>query len=192
MPRTKQQFETMRKESRQRILDAALEVFAKQGYNSATVNAIAKTAKISKGLMYNYFKSKEDMLNELMIGMLEALMCEYMPIKPKEKFTKEDITNFINIGIDLVLEKPYYWKLYFSVAIQPEVMNIVFARMMELGQPYMTGLTEYFKEKGFENPEVMTRYFSAMMDGIQFHCMLDPKTFPAEEVKKMLIQQFAL
>jgi len=42
MPRTKEQFESMRKESRQRILDAALKVFAKQGYHSATVDAIAK------------------------------------------------------------------------------------------------------------------------------------------------------
>lgn len=190
MPRTKAQYETIRKESRQKILDAALEVFAKQGYHSSTVDAIAKTAGISKGLMYNYFKSKEDVLQELMIGMMEALMCEYMPLKPNEKFTRDDIIQFINVGIDLVLEKPYYWKLYFSVALQPDVMSIVFTKMMEMGQPYMIAMIEYFKEKGVENPEVMMRYFSAVMDGIQFHCMLDPKTFPAEEVKKLLIKQF--
>lgn len=46
-------------------------------------------------------------------------------------------------------------------------------------------------EKAVDNPEVMMRYFSAIMDGIQFHIMLDPKTFPAEEVKKLLIKQFA-
>jgi AcrR family transcriptional regulator len=190
MPRTKGQFEAIRKESRQKIMDAALEVFAKQGYHSATVDAIAKTAGISKGLMYNYFKSKEDVLQELMLGMMEALMCEYMPLKPEEKFTEDDIINFINVGIDLVLEKPHYWKLYFSVALQPEVMSIVFDKMMEMGQPYMIAMNEYFRDKGVENPEVMMRYFSAVMDGIQFHCMLDPKTFPAEEVKKLLIKQF--
>lgn len=190
MPRTKQQFETMRKESRQRILDAALEVFAEQGYHSATVDAIAKTAGISKGLMYNYFKSKEEVLNELMIGMMDALMCEYMPLKPDKKFTRDDIVNFINVGIDLVLQKPHYWKLYFSVFVQPEVMSKVFNKMMEVGQPYMVAMTEYFKENGVEKPEIMMRYFSAVMDGIQFHCMIDPKTFPAEEVKKILIKQF--
>ena len=190
MPRTKEQFEAIRRESRQKILDAALEVFAKQGYHSATVDAIAKTAGISKGLMYNYFKSKEDVLQELMLGMMEDLMCEYMPLKPEEKFTKDDIINFINVGIDLVLEKPHFWKLYFSVALQPVVMSIVFDKMMEMGQPYMIAMIEYFSGKGIENPEVMMRYFSAVMDGIQFHCMLDPKTFPAEEVKKLLIKQF--
>jgi len=190
MPRTKEQFESLRKESRQRILDAALKVFAKQGYHSATVDAIAKTAGISKGLMYNYFKSKDEVLNELMIGMMEALMCEYMPLKPSKKFTKDDIIKFINLGIDLVLQKPYYWKLYFSVFVQPEVMSIVYKKMMKMGKPYVEGLIDYFKKKGVEKPEIMTRYFSAIMDGIQMHIMLDPKTFPAEEVKKLLIKQF--
>lgn len=191
MPRTKQQFAEIRKGSRQKILDAALEVFAKQGFHSATVDSIAKTAGISKGLLYNYFKSKEEVLNELMIGMMESLMCEYMPLNPNKKFTKDDIINFINVGIDLVLQKPHYWKLYFSVFVQPEVMVKVFDKMMKKGQPYLIAMTEYFKEKNIENPELMMRYFSAVMDGIQFHCMLDPKTFPAEEIKNLLIKQFA-
>lgn len=191
MPRSKKQFEEIRKESRLKILDAALLVFAKHGYHSATVDAIAKTACISKGLLYNYFKSKEDVLQELMIGMMESLMSEYMPLKQEGKFSRDDMVNFINAGIDLVLEKPHYWKLYFSVALQPDVMSIVFTKMMELGQPYMIAMVEYFRGNGIENPEVMMRFFSAVMDGIQFHCMLDPKTFPAEEIKKLLIKQFA-
>lgn len=190
MPRTKQQFEAIRKESKQKILDAALEVFAKQGYYSASVSAIAVRAGVSKGLMYNYFKSKEDMLHELMIGMMDALMCEYMPLKPGGKFKQNDIINFINVGVDLVSDKPHFWKLYFSVFIQPDVMAIVLDKMMEMSKPYMIGMTEYFKEQGVKNPEVMMRYFSAVMDGIQMHIMLDPENFPAEEVKKILIKQF--
>ena len=191
MPRTKEQFETMRQVSRQKILNAALEVFAKQGYSSATIDAISKTAGISKGLMYNYFKSKEDVLKELMIGMMENLMCEFMPLKPGTKFKRKDIISFINVGIDLVLEKPYFWKLYFSVFVQPDVTAIIYNKMMEMSKPYLISLTEYYKDKGNKNPEVMMRYLSAVMDGIQLHCMLDPETFPAEEVKKLLIKQFA-
>ena len=191
MPRTKEQFETMRQISRQKILNAALEVFAKQGYSSATIDAISKTAGISKGLMYNYFKSKEDVLKELMIGMMENLMCEFMPLKPGTKFKRKDIINFINVGIDLVLQKPYFWKLYFSVFVQPDVTVIIYDKMMEMSIPYLISLTEYYKDKGYKNPEVMMRYLSAVMDGIQLHCMLDPETFPAEEVKKLLFKQFA-
>jgi len=191
MPRTKKQFEEIRKSSRQKILDAALEVFAKEGYHSSTVSFIAKTAGISQGLLYNYFKSKEEVLHELMIGMMENLMGEFLPIKNYEKVTRKDIVNFINVGIDLVLENPKYWKLYFSVFVQPDVLAMVMDKMMKMAEPYMKGMTNYFKEKGENDPVTMIRYFSAVMDGIQLHCMIDPKTFPAEKVKKLLIKQFA-
>jgi AcrR family transcriptional regulator len=191
MPRTKQQFEEIRKSSRQKILDAALEVFAKNGYHSSSVGLIAKTAGVSQGLLYNYFKSKEDLLHELMIGMIIPLVEKLMPVKPGEKIKRKDMVYLINKSIDLVLEKPDYWKLYTSIFIQPDVMAILMDEMMKMAQPYLPAMINYFKEKGEKDPETMMRYFSAVMDGIQMHCIVDPKTFPAEKVKKLLINQFA-
>ena len=191
MPRTKEQFEEIRKISRKKILDAALEVFAKEGYHSSSVGSIAKTAGISQGLMYNYFKSKEELLNELMFGIMENLLEEFLPVKNGEKVTRKTITNMINISVDLVLEDPKFWKLYFTVFLQPDVFAIVMDKIMKMAQPYFKALTAYFKEKGEKDPVAMMRYFSAVMDGIQLHCMIDPKTFPAESVKKLLIKQFA-
>ena len=65
MPRTKKQFEEIRKSSREKILSVALELFAKKGYHATSISQIALKAKISKGLMYNYFASKEKLLNEI-------------------------------------------------------------------------------------------------------------------------------
>jgi AcrR family transcriptional regulator len=191
MPRTKEQFEEIRKSSKQKILDAALEVFAKEGYHSSSVGAIAKTAGISQGLMYNYFKSKDELLHELMIGMMGNFFEEILPIKKGEKVTHKTIINMINVSIDLTLENPKFWKLYFSVFVQPDVLALVMDKIMKIAQPYFQSLTIYFKEKGEKNPVAMMRYFIAVMDGIQLHCMIDPKTFPAKNVKKLLIKQFA-
>lgn len=191
MPLSKKQFEEIRKNKRKIILDAALEVFAKEGYHSSTVSTIAKKAGISQGLMYNYFKNKEELINELMIGMIETLMCEFMPVNPKEKITRKHVVDFINMGIDLVLKDPKFWKLYFSVFLQPEVYAMVIDKMMKISGLYMKAMAKYFKEKGEKDPLTMMRYFSAIMDGIQMHIMIDPKNFPAEKVKKILIKQFA-
>jgi hypothetical protein len=69
-------------------------------------------------------------------------------------------------------------------------MAIVYKKMIKMAEPYMIGMADYFKEKGIENPDVIMRYFTAVMDGIQLHIMLDPKNFPDKEVKKLLIKQF--
>ncbi|HEX2868185.1 MAG TPA: TetR/AcrR family transcriptional regulator [Ignavibacteriales bacterium] len=191
MPRTKEQFELLRKESRQKIQDAALEVFARQGYHSSTVSSIAKAAGVSQGLLYNYFKSKEDVLRQLMTGMISDVMAKYLPFKPGDKITRKDFINVINFSVDVVLEKPSYWKLYFSIFVQPEVMSIVMDEVMKMSEPYLKTFTRYFADKGDKDPVTMLRYFSAVMDGIQLHCMIDPETFPADKIKKLLIKQFA-
>jgi AcrR family transcriptional regulator len=191
MPRTKEQFEILRQGSRKKILEAALEVFARDGYKTATIGSIAKTAGISQGLLYNYFKSKEDVLHELLLGMLEEMIVEFDMLKPGEKITREDMIEFINRSIDLVLEKPQFWKLYFSIFIQPEVLAMLYAELMKLSEPFIKMFTNYFKEKGERNPVLMAQYFTAVVDGVQMHCMLEPDSYPVNEIKKLLIKQFA-
>ena len=61
-PRTPQQFREIREEKMTLIMDVALEHFSNIGFHATTINHIAKHAGISKGLLYNYFKSKEDLL----------------------------------------------------------------------------------------------------------------------------------
>ncbi len=50
------------KETRRSLLEAAAEEFARQGYDRANVNRIAKTAGFSIGTVYNYFPSKRDLM----------------------------------------------------------------------------------------------------------------------------------
>jgi TetR/AcrR family transcriptional regulator, fatty acid metabolism regulator protein len=52
-------------DKRRAILDAAITVFARQGFHSARVSDVAAEAGVAYGLVYHYFDSKEQMLNEL-------------------------------------------------------------------------------------------------------------------------------
>jgi TetR/AcrR family transcriptional regulator, fatty acid metabolism regulator protein len=52
-------------DKRRQILDAAIRVFARQGFHATRVSDIADEAGVAYGLVYHYFDSKEQMLNEL-------------------------------------------------------------------------------------------------------------------------------
>jgi TetR/AcrR family transcriptional regulator, fatty acid metabolism regulator protein len=52
-------------DKRRQILDAAVRVFAHQGFHSTRVSDIADEAGVAYGLVYHYFKSKDEVLNEL-------------------------------------------------------------------------------------------------------------------------------
>jgi TetR/AcrR family fatty acid metabolism transcriptional regulator len=57
--------ETATADKRRQILDAAIRVFARQGFHSTRVSDIADEAGVAYGLVYHYFSSKDEVLNEL-------------------------------------------------------------------------------------------------------------------------------
>ena len=61
-------------EKRRQILDAAVRVFAHQGFHATRVSDIADEAGVAYGLVYHYFNSKEEVLNELFVERWSLLI----------------------------------------------------------------------------------------------------------------------
>ncbi|HKG36681.1 MAG TPA: TetR/AcrR family transcriptional regulator [Solirubrobacterales bacterium] len=57
--------QTATADKRRQILDAAVRVFARQGFHSTRVSDIADEAGVAYGLVYHYFSSKEEVLDEM-------------------------------------------------------------------------------------------------------------------------------
>ncbi len=61
-----------REETRQKLLDSALQVFARNGYERATVDEIVREAGFSKGAFYVHFETKEDLFWEMLQERIDA------------------------------------------------------------------------------------------------------------------------
>src|SRR5688572_5705101 len=59
---------------RQQILDAAVRVFARQGFHTCRVSDIADEAGVAYGLVYHYFQSKEQVLDTLFLERWSILL----------------------------------------------------------------------------------------------------------------------
>lgn len=68
--------------TRQRVLAAARELFARQGYEASTVRQIANLAGVSVGSVFTSFASKGDILSEVMKDRLEGLYAELDRVIP--------------------------------------------------------------------------------------------------------------
>ena len=187
-PRTKQQLEVIREEKAQIIAESALKLFATKGYENTSISELARHAGVSKGLIYNYFDSKEAILKSIVNHVIDT-MWDRFGFKDMTQMTDEDYLRFINLSLDLVLDDLDHWRLYFGIFTQPSVLSMLMEEMMVKSGPYLKIMHDYYVEKGYENPAVQMRYVSAIIDGIQMHIMLDPENFPIEEVRKLLIQQ---
>jgi TetR/AcrR family fatty acid metabolism transcriptional regulator len=75
---------------RRQILDAAIRVFARQGFHSCRVSDIADEAGVAYGLVYHYFDSKDEVLNELfherwslMLAAIDEVDAKAIPARDK-------------------------------------------------------------------------------------------------------------
>jgi len=74
-------------ERRNEILDAAERLFYSKGYEKCTVNDILKEVNIAKGTFYYYFKSKEEVLDAVILRYIDIVIS-----RANEILTKDDIS----------------------------------------------------------------------------------------------------
>ncbi len=119
-PRTPKQFEEMREEKKTLIMDVALQHFANEGYFKTTINHIARHAGISKGLIYNYFESKEALL-EAIIQRSVLDVYTYFDIDKDGYLSEEEFDFFVRRVSQMLKEKQSFWRLFFQLLMQNEV-----------------------------------------------------------------------
>lgn len=187
-PRTKEQFNTIRKEKENLILQTSLRLFASKSFETTSVSTIAKEAGISKGLLYNYFENKDDLL----IRILHEGMGDFiktLKIGDPNKIKKTELVFFISQNFHLLAKNPDYYKLYFSLILQPKVLSILETEMMTIFGSIINAFINYFEQKGEKNAYVKARYMLAVFDGIGIHYLSDIDNFPLEKVEEMIIDQ---
>ncbi len=52
----------------------------------------------------------------------------------------------------------------------------------------MEVFSNYYSQKGDENPDVKARFLLAVFDGIGIHYLVDTKNFPIDEIRDMIIE----
>ena len=184
-PRTENQFEEIRETKKALILDSALHLFAEQGFHATSISKIAKQAKISKGLMYNYFESKEELLKIIIKKGVDDLTM-YFDRNHDGVITNDELEYWIDQTFAIMLKNTPFWKLYFSMVMQPQVMKHFEQDFSKLFGPIMEVLLLYFEKKGYEDPMVEMRLFFALLDGVGMHYIVDPENFPVEGVIKRI------
>lgn len=66
-PKKEERKKSSSDEMRRKIFEAAIEVFGSKGYHRATIDDIVTLSGVGKGSVYRHFKSKEDLLSELLV-----------------------------------------------------------------------------------------------------------------------------
>jgi len=150
--------EREREEVRRKILDAARELFARDGYEAVTMRKIAEAIEYSPTAIYLHFKDKESLVRELCLSDFDALAKAFQRIAREP----DPLERLLKVGLayaDFAVEHPNHYRLMFMTP-HPEVVKDETETAKRKGNPeadayaFLLATVSEAMEKGMLRPEL--------------------------------------
>ena len=149
-------------DKRRMILDAAVRVFARQGFHHCRVSDVADEAGVAYGLVYHYFDSKEEILNTLFLERWQIMLDAIAEIDSRKLPAREKLHAVASFIID-------------SYRHDPDLMKVIIVEVTRaansFGQTHLAKIREAYElianivEKAQEDgafKDTITPEFAAM------------------------------
>jgi TetR/AcrR family transcriptional regulator len=96
------------------IFKSAVKIFSNNGYNGATMDAIAADAGVAKGTLYYHFKSKEKIFKYIVLEGMNIIKKEIEEVANKEQNSLSKLKVLCKIQLGLVYERKEFFKVIMS------------------------------------------------------------------------------
>jgi len=110
------------------IVDAALQIFKQKGVHRARMSDISKKARISYGLVYHYFRSKEDLFEAILNRWWQGLFEVMAKIRAESREAPRDLRRIIDYFMDTYQDHPNLVNL-FVTEISRSTTNLTAKRL---------------------------------------------------------------
>jgi AcrR family transcriptional regulator len=181
-------------ETKEEILEAAVEVFSKYGYSGSTTKKIAESAGISEGTIYNYFKNKRDLLLHIIKNYFNQIRKTVQKIPTEGQLDNgQDFVNLFTTQLQQFEKLPLFTLIAHEYRLDPEIKS-------EISEDSITPLSEHVenlirrlitaKIVRTIDPKIFSLMMSALFTG--FSVLIETKNkdyqkFTAEEVGKKVV-----
>jgi TetR/AcrR family transcriptional regulator, fatty acid metabolism regulator protein len=124
-------------DKRRVILDAAVRVFARQGFHTCRVADIADQAGVAYGLVYHYFSSKEEILDTLFLERWDLMLAAIADADARERSPREKLGAIAGFIID-------------SYRYDPELMKVIIVEVTRaantFGRTHLAKIREAYEQ----------------------------------------------
>jgi len=187
-PRTEAQNREIRQESMQKIMDAAFRLIARKGYEATSIAEIAKEAGVSKGLLYNYFSGKQDLLEKMVlnaVGEADKTMESLMSDDPHRT-----LENIIRLVFRELRNRSEYFRLLMELTFKIDRYEFVRKIAADRYQAYIAVLEDLFRRIGMPDPAGEAQMFAALCDGIGVQYTVLKGVYSIDQLEEILVHKY--
>lgn len=176
-------------EAKEKILQEAVRLFSTKGYSETSTDEIILNSEISKGLLFYHYKNKDGLLNEILEHAWQIIR-EACDIEATEKSAERLLRSIIKQMTDSLKKDYDYWKVYTVVLLNKSLTKKLGIELKNPSEAYHDNTIDLFRKMGKKNAERWAFSFEIHFKGIAFGYISEPKSFPLEQAKQVMMDMF--
>ena len=186
---------------RDRLLGAALQLFARKGFESASVRELTEAAKVTRPTLYYHFGSKEGLYLELVERLCATVEDSILRSLVSRGTARVRLRSFVLKILDSIIEDAGNQRFFFVISLDPRRNNL--SSFHERMRNFIAAVVELLLDEGAEKGEFeiedvkwITKVILALIDSFIYNqiFLAYPKSY-RDETEKMLdvlLDQIAL
>lgn len=176
-------------DKKKKVLETATKLFAELGFEKTSMALICKEAKVSKGLVYHHFDSKETILAEIFTSSTSK-MIESNVIVDSTTDPKDELNQLINNVFYQLENDKLFFQFNLNIMFQPSTRSFLEIHIKERADILFKSVKRVFDKISLERSEILTYVFLAEIDGIALNYLSVFDNYPLEKIKEELINKY--
>jgi AcrR family transcriptional regulator len=140
--------ERKKEETRTRLLSTALQLMTEREFDALTVEAIADAADVGKGTIYNYFKTKEDIVVALFVDLERRVQNKVAKLSANQQSLEQVLISFVRHQFRLKRAYLQFVRIFFTqMFARPEQMYPYIVELQAIIDPPLIRLFESLQKR---------------------------------------------
>ena len=196
-------FEQLPEEKQSRIVNASISEFAEKDYETASMNTVVNLAGISKGSLFNYFKTKSvlyDHIYQLALGEVKLYLRDVRDETIDLSFENR-LSKVVDSGVLFITEHPRLARIYFRLVYSGDSPNRekIVSELQAMSNDYLGNIIQDAMDRNELNPNLDKSQSVFFLDAVlnrflkEYHLVMNQRsqdTFDKEEWVKGITKLF--
>jgi|TARA_B110000263_G_scaffold155340_1_gene134871 TetR/AcrR family transcriptional regulator len=196
-------FEQLPEEKQSRIVNASISEFAEKDYETASMNTVVNQAGISKGSLFNYFKTKSvlyDHIYQLALGEVKLYLRDVRDETIDLSFENR-LSKVVDSGVLFITEHPRLARIYFRLVYSGDSPNRkkIVNELQDMSDDYLGNIIQDAMDRNELNPNLDKSQSVFFLDAVlnrflkEYHLVMNQRsqdTFDKEEWVKGITKLF--
>jgi len=177
-------------EKKEQIIAVATQLFAERGFENTPISLICETVKVSKGLVFHHFKSKNELLREIFSRTTDIIKEINEPSTSCTNATEKLQALLASFFTGLAHNKLLF-QFNLNMMLQPSTRAILQDLIEKRASFLLNSVQRIFEEIDKDNAIPLSYSFIAELDGIALHYFSIYDDYPLDQIKAHLISKYS-